>query len=497
MQKVERRQHRTRRHRRLAGLLICAALLAGCVAAAFLMRRSAQEEPPARQERQAGAVTRRQPEELVSLTLIRRDGETWTADMEDGVLRLRQEEGGETGGWTVDENVAAVLQDAAVNLTYEDVFTENREDWEPHAADFGLDRPLVTAVIRFTDGEEVTARIGDSADPDNDSCYYMTVDGDDRLFAVASGTVQDLNTEKALLHPVKQPEIRRVLLDRITIRDGEGNTVTEWRLQGKPEDQDAAENWLVTAPFVYPADYDSMKNLRESAESLRMGTYIGEAEEETLVRCGLDHPTAVMELHMAAGSTGSVGMTGVYNVSEWPERTVTLTVGGAKSEMTDYVLFEGEVYTLSRFTLSAFTETPPMETAARYPVATPLNSLESLRVEREGEETVLYSLVRTENLTEGEAGEDGETAVRCLRNGEEIPYEVFSAAYERILTVTVSGTLPEGWQTKDVHTKYTFRTVSGGTHTLELSDYDGMHDAVTMDGHTLFYLIRNGMTELP
>ena len=37
----------------------------------------------------------------------------------------------------------------------------------------------------------------------------------------------------------------------------------------------------------------------------------------------------------------------------------------------------------------------------------------------------------------------------------------------------------------------------GGTHVIELSDYDGMHDAVTLDGHTCFYLIKGGMTELP
>ena len=178
---------------------------------------------------------------------------------------------------------------------------------------------------------------------------------------------------------------------------------------------------------------------------------------------------------------------------------MTITIGSSKSDMVDYVLFDGEVYTLNHFTLSAFTETEPLSTAARYPVATPLNSLESVLTEKEGEEAVLYSLVRPESGAEAEdAGEeDGEPAIRCLRNGTEIPYSAFSAAYERILTVTVSGRLPDGWQVKPAHTKYTFRTVSGGTHTVELSDYDGMHDAVTMDGHTLFYLIKDGMTELP
>lgn len=495
MQKVERRNRKTWSHRRLISLLLCMLLLAGCVAAAVLLRKNQEEAPSAARKRTAGSITNRPQDQLASMTLIRRGGETWTVVRdEDGELRLLPQDGEETGTWTVDSSISYMLQDAAVNLTYEDVFTENREDWEPHAADFGLEDPLVTAVIRFTDGKEVTARIGDSAEPDNDAYYYMAVDGDDRLFAIASGTVKDLSIEKNLLHPVKQPEILHVLLDRMTIRDGAGKKTTEWALQGRIEDRDAAENWLITAPFTYPADYESMMNLRENAENVRLGTYVGKADSETLARCGLDHPTAVIELHMAKGSTGTVGLGGVYDVSEWPERTVELTVGARKSEMVDYVLFGDEVYTVSHFTLSAFTETDPLATAARYPVATPLNSLESLLVEKEGEEPVFYSLVRQDDAAEESTGE---TTVRCLRNGKEIPYDTFAAAYERILTVTVSGKLPDGWQKKDAYIKYTLRTVSGGTHTVELSDYDGLHDAVTMDGHTLFYLIKGGMTEMP
>ena len=85
----------------------------------------------------------------------------------------------------------------------------------------------------------------------------------------------------------------------------------------------------------------------------------------------------------------------------------------------------------------------------------------------------------------------------CLLNGQEIPYETFEAAYDRLLTVTFSGRLPKDAQWKEPYKKYTFRTLSGGTHTVELSDWDGIHDAVTVDGSTLFYLIKNGMTELP
>ena len=498
MQKVERQKHRDQGRKRLAGLLLCGVLLIAGVTAGVLLRNRAQEETEHTHQHIAGAITARDAEDLLSLTVTRRGQEPWTAVREaDGSLRLEPEDASEPNTWIVDDSIANRLVDAAVNLTYEDIFTDNRSDWEPDEEDFGLKDPLVTAVFRYTDGSEVTARFGGSADPEDNAYYYMTVDGDNRLYAVAAGTVEDLDTGKELLHPVHMLQIRQALLDRITIRNGDGTIRQEWTLQGKVSDRDAAENWLLTAPFVYPADYDAMKNLRDSAENLRLGIYIGNAEEEALKQCSLDKPTAIIELHMAEGSTGTVSDFGVYDVVDWEERTETLILGSSKSEMVDYVRFGDEIYTISRFSVGIFTETDPLTTVARYAVATPLNSLESVMVEKP-EGTVHYALVRTEDAGEAEQADDEETLrYRCMRNGKEISYDAFSAAWERLLTVTVSGRLPAGWQMKEPHTKYTLRTVSGGTHTIELSDYDGMHDAVTLDGHTCFYLIKGGMTELP
>ena len=498
MQKVERQKHKDRGRRRLIGLLLCAVLLIGGVTAGILLSNKAKEEEIIKHQHITGAITQRNAEDLVSLTVTQRGKDSWTAVREeDGSLRLQSEDDSLPNTWLVDEGVAGMLTDAAVNLTYEDVFTENRADWEPDAEDFGLKDPLVTAAFRYTDGTEVTVRFGDSADPDDNAYYYMTVDGDDCLYAVAAGTVEDLNIEKDLLHPVHTLEIFGALLDRITVKDGDGTIRKEWALQGKISDRDAAENWLLTEPFVYPADYDTMKNLRDSAENLRLGVYIGQAEEESLRQCGLDHPTEIIEMHMAAGSTGTVSDLGVYDVSDREELTEILTLGSNRSDMVVYVLFGDEIYTISRFSVSIFTETDPLSSVARYTVATPLNSLESVTVEKP-DDTIHYALIRTEDADAAVQEEtEGTERYRCMRNGEDISYDAFSAAWERLLTVTVSGRLPEDWQLKETHTKYTLRTVSGGTHTIELSDYDGMHDAVTLDGHTLFYLIKGGMTELP
>ena len=114
-------------------MLLCALLLAVCVTAGLLLRKEAEEEPQETYQPVTGAVIRRGAEELRSLTVTQRGEKPWTVVREeDGSLRLQAEEEAEPNDWTVDEGIAKALIDVATNLTYEDVYTEKREEWEPH-----------------------------------------------------------------------------------------------------------------------------------------------------------------------------------------------------------------------------------------------------------------------------------------------------------------------------------------------------------------------------
>ena len=481
MQKVERKKHREGKPRRWIWLAAALVLLAGSVTAALLAGKPA--EIP-REEKHWGMLVDRTVGELRSVTVQRRGDEAWTlVRTEDG--ELMPEAGAE---WTVETQQGSLLQEAMTQLRYEEILTEDPAVYRDNPGDFGLENPLVTVTGRYTDGTETTVQIGNDTGLE-EGWYYMTVAGDDRLYAVSAGTVQDLDLEYALLHPVPRPEIYGALLDRITLMKGE-EPAAEWALQGEITDRDAGSSWAVTQPFRAPADEETIQKMKKSAENLRLGTYTAPATEENLEKYGLKQPGKTLVFHMAAGSTGTVSEAGVYDVTDHGESTVTLAIGNARDEMADYVRFGEEIFTVSRFTLSAFTDADPMATAARYPVLTPLASLESLTVE-EGGRTLEYRLGSGE-----ETGEEADAGI-CLLNGEHISREAFDAAYERLLTVTFSGVLPEDAEWKEPYKKYTFRTLSGGTHTIELRGWDGIHDAVTVDGATLFYLIRGGMTPLP
>ena len=505
IQPVERKRKRTRKHGRVM-LAAAAFVFLGASIAVFFFRPGTETTEgagnasvsaeaiaaaaefgytvsPEEPENTRGTLQARQADELESVTITRRGEESWTLIRDDaGEMRLKGSE-----DWVVKERLASQIRDAMTNLVYEDILTEDPAEYRDRLADFGLDDPYIIAEAHYTDGGEITIRLGNEV-PVEESVRYMIVDGDDRLYAAAHSLAEDLEVNRSALHPVTQPEIYHVLLDRITVYGRDGKETAEWRLRGAVTDQDAGTNWEVTAPFRYAADETFIRNLKTSAGNLRMGIFLDDATEENLADRGLDEPEYTLELHMATGSTGTVSDLGVYDVVERESGTITLQISRSCNEMIDYVRFGDEIFSVSHdLTLAAFLDTDPADTAARYIAPTPLNSLESLTIEKDGE-TVVYSLERT-----GETDpETAEERIICRRNGEEISRDSFEAAYERLLTVTVSGTLPENAQWKKAHTKYTFRAVSGGTHTVELSEWDGMHDAVTMDGETRFYLIEHG-----
>ena len=431
MQSVERKQHREGKPRRWILLAAALVLLAGSVAAAVLLSRKPEEAP--KEESHWGMLIDRQAEELVSVTVQRRGEAPWTlVRTVNGTLMPENEE-----GWTVAEQQDALLQESVTQLRYEEILTEDPAVYRDDPESFGLAEPLITVTARYTDGTVTVLHIGSDTGLE-DGWHYMTAEGDDRLYAVSSAVAEDLDVEYAVLRPVPKPEIYAALLDTITVTDGE-KTVCEWQLQGQITDRDAESNWAVTVPFRYPADGEAIQNLKKSAENLRLGVYTAPATAENLQRYGLDNPQRILVFHMAAGSTGTVGETGVYDVQDHEESTVTFSIGSAADELASHVLFGDEIYTVSTFTLSAFTEADPMNTVARYPVLTPLDSLESLTVEENG-------TVREYILSEKEKTEEGEEQTRkCLLDGQEIPWESFEAAYDRLLTVTFSGTLPDSF----------------------------------------------------
>lgn len=494
MQKVEKKIHHAFRHGRwvLLGSAVLL-LLAGCVV--YVLASRPAQLMPEEYVSPAGELHTYDAADVARMRITLRSGDSWSAvQAENGVLMVEGED-----GFAVETSRAERLLNAVRIVSYEDVFTDDAAAYSDRLGDFGLDPARVVAEITYTDGTVCTLRLGDPCQAQEGRVYYMTVDGDDRLFALDRGTAEDLVTERALLYPVKQPVLHKARFDRIVFAGAGGTVQAEWRLQGSIG-SNATDRWLVTNPVHYPADGEAMTSLISNLANIRLGAYVGEATAENMTRYGLDEPRFTLTIHQAAGSIGTTNEEGQYTATDWPEESFTLAVGGVRNESVDYVMTDGNIYISSHYSLQTLMDWNAEATVSRYPVQVALGNLSSLTVERDGE-AASYVLTREnrggETAVSGE--NDGSTVeVTCTLNGERIPYAGFEAAYNTLLTATVTGRLPEDWVLQErPHTIFTFEDITGVTHTVALSPFDALHDAVLVDGYAMFYMIRGGLAFAP
>lgn len=428
------------------------------------------------------------PEDVVSIAVSYPDEPSWTVvQTSAGLLELQGED-----GFTLSAATSESLLSAAASFMCEEVLTENPADYADHLADFGLETPGRTAVITYADGQVVTLYVGDRA-PHTAAWHYMLMAGDDRLFGLGVGTVDALFLSRESLREVQQPTIHRARIDRLTLRSGDGSVRAEWALAGEITDADALDRWTITAPFRYPADPEAMSSLLKNVANLRLGAYVAPATEDNLALYGFDAPRQVIEIHMATGTMGSTGADGVYATQDWPEAAVTFTIGGARSDMVDYVRYGDDIYVCSHFTMGSFITVDPRSTMSAYPLPTALGNLASLQIETESAVTE-YVVHRTEQVAENNdlmTDEDGNVlyVYSLTRNGEAASYEAFSAAYERLMITSVSGLIPEAEIPDNApYITYTFTDVNGTVHVIGLHAYTALHDAVSVDGHIAYYL---------
>lgn len=493
MQPVEKKKRRA--HKGARALLVLALLAVALLV--FSVERTMRATPKeiVSEGPTYGEMMAHEREEVASVSVRLRSGESWTIRQQDGQWSMADDP-----AFLVDEAMAETLLDATWVIAYTDVLTEDPSQYTDRLAEFGLDTPRSVARIAYTDGQSITLRIGDRSNDLDSAYYYMTVDGDDRLFALDITSADALTLEKQLLHKVEQPVLHKARIDRIEMEAGDERFA--WTLEGEITDADAEDRWFLTEPARYPADGETMSRLRENLSNLRLGAYEGEATPERLAACGLAQPRFTLTVHQAAGRVGMADENGVWNAVDWPESTFTLAIGDAKTDNVDWVLVDGSIYVTSHFSLAVLTDLSAQSTLTRYPVLVSLSNLRRLNVETP-EGTTVYDVAREAQMNEDDQAatdENGQALYDCTvqKDGKAFPWASFEAAYNRLLIATVSGDLPQGWETEEPpHTRYTFETVTGVTHTLALYRYDAMHDAVSVDGCAMFYIIRGGLDFAP
>ena len=464
-------------------------LLAGSISVYLLLENQTEQNPTRTYTR--GTLLSKEKGSVSRINIQVRDREAWTAVRDtEGKLKIESRE-----GLSIDKTLGERIEDALENLIYEDILSDDPKEYRDRLAEFGLDNPEMIVTATYSDGTEITVRIGDNSGLEDSDFRFMILDGDDRLFAVSESMVEDLGIEKELLYPVEQPDIQISRLDRIRILNGMEEVQAEWVLNSVITDAEAEASWILhTEKITYPADQNQIINLKKNVGNLRLGFYVSEKESSDLSAYGLDTPYRIIEVHMAAGRSENITEEGIYQLIDRPEETRRFIIGSSRNEMTDFVLYGDKIYTINHFSVAALTELNPVNTISRYLVTVPTENISSLTIDRDDGTHNEYTL--TYIVETGDEDDPGKTIIECKKDGEPFSNETFAAAYERWRVATVSGQLPEDWKKQKSNIIYTIKTLSGELHTVELSPFDAMHEAVTIDGWTLFYIIKNGLEPL-
>ena len=503
MQKIEKKQKKSGSRMMQTGI----ALLALAVIAAAVILLLPREEPvsPEKTAEEAGFV---HPDEaaalvlpqhgedgLASLSVTLDSGENWTAvrDAQGWLVRSGADAFepfyGEPFYMSVVTQYALLLEEAEVLAADFGAYAE-------HRADFGLDTPRMTAALAYTDGTSLTVYIGSAEAAGEIPGRYMLAEGRPELFLAENEVWKELYIEAEVLRPTGQPTVHAARIDRVTLTDADG--VREWALDAAITEPDAADRWSLVQPYRYAADGDAMETLRKNLANLRMGTWVAQATAEARTAYGFDAPRAVITAHMAPGTIMTSGPDGAALPTDFGEATFTLQLGNPRNDMVDYVLWEDNVYRMPHWMVSSVLDTEPLNTLTRYPVLTSLSNLKHLTLESAGEAQVWIvkrSLRVAENneLVTDPSGVPVQD-ITLTRNGVPEDWEAFSIRYNRLLQATVSGVLPEGWESDaPPHTLLTFETETDTVHTIALTDFDRSYDAVWVDGSAVFYIKKGAL----
>lgn len=491
MEKPLKRKRKATRPRRLLFLALLAVALAAGAVFFYAASKSPGKIPLVQSVSTRRSLIKRQVEEVARIAVSRKSGEGYVLIGESGRLSVQ----GRPDFVMDEDKQKSLLEDCAI-IDAEDTVSESREEWEPHKADFGLDSPSVTVDITYTDGKTAKFSLGAKSPVNN--WNYFALENDPGLFLASADLIELFDQDVTAFHHVDQLLIHHQRIDSITIQNGSGNIEAAWKLEADITDVNALSAWRMTTPYSYPCDTDAMETLVSAMDKLYLGRFVSKATEEAKAQYGFTPPKRIITLHQAAGEIAAVGESGAYEVTPYPESTLTLTLGTAGGDYVEYVEVGGSIYLVSTISQPLLSSLVPENTLLKQPAAISLDMVKALTVEISGESRT-YTLSRVERVlpnNELATDENGNVLMDTFvdLNGREYSFPDFEAEITVLQSVTVSGRLPVSFIPGDKPTvKLIFTLLDGRTRTLETAPFDALHDALSVDGTYLYYLPKGAL----
>lgn len=480
--------------RRFLPLLSLALVLALAAAFVWLLPAVQKAIPAKGSVRQTYAPTYKtvaqlDPETLETVTVTQWGGTPYTLVNQDGILSLRTDNGGlEAISAAMSENFIKY----ASTIYVEDTLAQDAADMADQLAATGLDPPQITATAMFSDGSEITIRLG-AAMLDTTYHYYMW-SGDDALYLCNTGVYETFETTADMLRTVTQPPIIASLVESVSIqRKAETPIVCALRT-----DDDGTVQGTLQSPYAYPMSAQAAQALLSAVDSFRLGARLRPLTDDTLSLYGFDTPEAVVTIRLRGGQFSQVGDSGALSYFTLEPSSVTLTLGAADGDFFRYCAYDETCYRVSAFLVSAFLEADAAAYAATNPADMGADALTAITVQTgDGALDIRASYVETVlPNNELETDEYGNVVytTQVTAGGNPVSAEAFEELVARLGQMSVSGTLPN--ETAPIGTplwRMVLETAGGESRRLAAYPMDAFSDVLAVDGVAVFYISKEAL----
>ncbi len=421
---------------------------------------------------------------LDTITVTQESGESYTMLYRNQQLYLSRESG---DAELINESYSEDIVDAATQITVTDTVAADVTEVSDHLADMGLEPPKITVQVSYANGYEVELQLGSEV-PETTYHYYRW-SGDEGVYMCDVGIYEAFSYTAQMLLPVEQPTLVAGLIDWITLRTADGGRLA----CSFTTDADGAYAATVTEPYAYPMDSEDADAFMTSLKNFRLGTFMGDVDEDNRAEYGFDTPTAVLDVHQREGLYTLTDDEGVMQTLSTAETTLRFTLGAKDGDYFYFCEYAGKCYRVSSFLVTTFLDTDAEKYLTRTPADMGNTKIASVTAETEAG-TLSILATYTERVlanNELETDSEGNTVydVAITANGEPMTEDAFNTLTESLQEMTVSGTvsdaqLPEGsllWQ-------LTLTTVDGTMRTLTAYPMDAFSDMLAVDGVAKHYI---------
>lgn len=431
--------------------------------------------------------------EIASIAVEQQNEESYVLTQQNGALWLPD------ALQPIDASMADDIFSALSPLVADDVITDDITPYQDHLDDFGLASPFMTLTVTNTAGKVSRIIIGDMLH-ETERRYFL-IEGDKRLYACSTPLYTSFNFDYHLFYAVEQPTLFSSYIDSILLQTGDGKTCFEYRLADgftyNDHTSDAAivNSFFLSEPVRYPAQSEWIKPFLTALENFILGPIIAKDTSDNRIAYGLEPAEYILTVHQREGFQNTTDSQGTIVRTLIPETTHTFFLGDEHDEVTRYLAANGEIHLFNAFQLSFVYDLNALETLVRQPLNIPIDLLSSLIVDDDVYEIKRVERLKANNEFETDANGNILYDVSVTQNGLHYDYDLFKSRYEKLMTITVSGNLPQDF-IPSAHPTQTICILltTGESREITLTPYDNFHNAIGIDGVYLHYLIKGGLT---